>query len=117
MFMTSKTKIALTAAALSASLLVSGTSFAAPSQSFAGAPASAANDLSNLTKANQSVDVSRSEARRIVNNYLKKEGKKNLRAGKTTATDNYWVVEIKSPSGLVAGTMKVNRVSGELSKS
>ena len=62
------------------------------------------------------VEVSRSDARSIVNEYLRDNGKRNLRAGRTHADGDYWVVKISTPMGVDAGALKVHRVSGELSK-
>ena len=61
--------------------------------------------------------VSRGEARKIVNDYLKSSDKRNLRAGRTNGDGEFWTVKISTPMGADAGEMKVNVNSGELSKS
>ena len=64
----------------------------------------------------EQTEINRSEARRIVNDYLKANGKRNLRAGRTHAEGDYWIVKISTPAGVDAGVLRVHRVSGELSK-
>jgi aspartyl/asparaginyl beta-hydroxylase (cupin superfamily) len=103
-------KIAVVAA-ISTSMLLSVSSLASASELTANAESAAPSTIS------AEAHITRSEARKIVNEYLKSNGKRNLRAGRTSGDGEYWSVKIATPMGVDAGAMRVDRVSGELSKS
>lgn len=95
--------------AISTSLLLSVSSVAMAAE----APVVAAAPATTIVQG----AVSRGDARKIVNDYLKANGKRNMRAGRTHGDGEFWTVKISTPMGVHAGEMKVNVNSGELSKS
>lgn len=109
MFSTTKTTSFAIAALIAASMATSLSSIALAAPSMAP-------DAATAQILAQKAEVTRSDARKIVNDYLKEKNKRNLAAGRTTADGDDWVVKIKTPSGLNVGTMRVNRFSGELSQ-
>lgn len=98
-------------AAVSTTMLLSVSSLASAAETTVGAESAAPSTIS------AEAQITRSDARKIVNDYLKSNGKRNLRAGRTSGDGDHWVVKISTPMGVDAGTMRVDRVSGELSKS
>lgn len=99
------------AAAISASLLLSVTSIATAAETSVAAPGVQAASI-NEAKA----QISRREAKQIVKDYLKDSGKKGLRVSSVRAQGDYWMVSVKTATGLQATTMKVDKTSGDVSR-
>lgn len=60
--------------------------------------------------------VSRTEARRIVREQLKADGKRSLRVGETVKRKGTWIVTVTTIAGITVYKVKVDADSGELSR-
>ena len=98
------------AAAISASLLLSVTSVATAAETTAPMAVAKASQANTAKAA-----VSRREAKQIVKDHLKDTGRQNLRVTSVRTQGDYWLVSVKTATGLHAATMKVDKNSGELS--
>lgn len=98
------------ATAISASLLLSATSLATAAETTAPIAVAKASQT-NAAKA----AISKSEAKQIVEDHLKDVGRPNLRVTSVRTRGDYWIVSVKTTTGLHAATMKVDKNSGELS--
>lgn len=96
-------------AAISASVLMSTSSIAAAAQP---TEAEAAPMVVAFAQT-----VTRSEARRMVRDQLRADGNRKLRIGETSRGDGAWLVTVTTVHGTPAYTVRVDSVSGELSRS
>ena len=97
------------AAAISASLLLSVTSVATAAETSAAGVQAASVEAAEA-------QISRREAKQIVKDYLKDSGKRGLRVSSVRAQGDYWLVSVKTATGLPATTMKVDKNSGDVSR-
>lgn len=61
-------------------------------------------------------EISRTEARKIVKEQLKADGKRTLRVGNTVRGDGTWIVTVTTAQGTPVYKVEVDAVSGELSR-
>lgn len=96
-------------AVISASVLMSTSSIAAPAQP---TEAEAAPMVVAFAQT-----VTKSEARRMVRDQLRADGNRKLRVGTTSRSNGAWLVTVTSVEGIPVYTVRVDSVSGELSRS
>lgn len=99
------------AAAISASLLLSVASVATAAE-----PATATSGTQAPSTVAMKASISKSQAKQIVKDHLKDSGKRGLRVSSVRAQGAFWLVSVKTATGLAAATMRVDKNSGELSR-
>lgn len=93
-------------AAISATVLMSTSSIAAATGTTEAAPMTTAF----------SDTISRSQAREMVREQIANDTRKGLRLGKTTKRNGAWVVSVVSVQGIPVYKVKIDVVSGEMSR-
>lgn len=106
MFSTYKVSGFAVAAAISASVLMSASSMAATTGTVQAAPMTIAF----------ADTISRSEAREMVREQIANDTRKGLRLGKTTKRSGAWIVSVVSVQGIPVYKVRIDVVSGEMSR-
>lgn len=93
-------------AAISATVLMSTSSIAATTSKAEAAPMTIAF----------AETISRNDARQMVRSQLKDNGKRHLRVGQTVKRKGSWIVSVNTASNIFLYKVKIDAVSGEMSR-